>query len=102
MSSHTFATALIERREQLGLTSLQDTANYLDDHRTKGEEGVTSRYSIRDWSTGRYSPALAMRPVIARALCIPLETVHMLCSGMMCEIPRMPADDELLGGDHAE
>ena len=102
MSVHTFKSALAERREQLGLTSLRDTANFLNDHRTSDEPGHTTRYSVRDWMTRGRMPGAAVRPVLARALCIPLETIHLMAAGVPCEIPPMPDEDELLGGSHAE
>lgn len=103
MRHTTIQSALAQRREQLGFVTLQDMANFLNDHRTADEPGVTTRYSVHDWVvTGRYAPGRDVRPLISRALCIPLEAVTLLCSGLSADIPDLPDPDQLLGGDHAE
>ena len=103
MRHKTIQSALAQRREQLGFVTLQDMANFLNDHRTADEPGVTTRYSVHDWVvTGRYAPGRDVRPLISRALCIPLEAVTLLCSGLSADIPDRPDPDQLLGGDHAE
>jgi hypothetical protein len=103
MRHKTIQSALAQRREQLGFVTLQDMANFLNDHRTADEPGVTTRYSVHDWVvTGRYAPGRDVRPLISRALCIPLEAVTLLCSGLSADIPDIPDPDQLLGGDHAE
>ena len=103
MRHKTIQSALAERREQLGLSTLQDMADFLNDHRTADERGTTTKASIHDWVvTGRYVPDPRVRPLISRALCIPLEAVTLLCSGLPASIPDLPDEDEKLGGHHAE
>lgn len=103
MRHKTIQSALAERREQLGLSTLQDMADFLNDHRTADERGTTTKASIHDWVvTGRYVPGPRVRPLISRALCIPLEAVTLLCSGLPASIPDLPDEDEKLGGHHAE
>ena len=96
-------SALAERRDQFGFVTLQDMADFINKHRTADEPGVTTRYSVHDWVvTGRYSPGRDVRPLLARALCIPLEAVTLLCAGLPADIPDVPHPDQPLGGDHAE
>jgi hypothetical protein len=96
-------SALAERRDQFGFVTLQDMADFINKHRTADEPGVTTRYSVHDWVvTGRYAPGRDVRPLLARALCIPLEAVTLLCAGLPADIPDVPHPDQPLGGDHAE
>lgn len=103
MRHQTIQSALAERREQFGFVTLQDMADFINKHRTADEPGVTTRYSVHDWVvTGRYAPGRDVRPLLARALCIPLEAVTLLCAGLPADIPDVPHPDQPLGGDHAE
>ena len=101
MRHQTIQSALAERREQFGFVTLQDMADFINNHRTADEPGVTTRYSVHDWVvTGRYAPGRDVRPLLA--LCIPLEAVTLLCAGLPADIPDVPHPDQPLGGDHAE
>ena len=103
MRHQTIQSALAERREQFGFVTLQDMADFINKHRTADEPGATTRYSVHDWVVpGRYAPGRDVRPLLARALCIPLEAVTLLCAGLPADIPDVPHPDQPLGGDHAE
>jgi len=104
MSSTPFSIAFTQRVDQLGLSSLREIANYINSHAhaAAGEPATITRYTVHDWRSGRHTPAAAYRPMVSRALCIPRRAMVLLCAGMQCELPAMPGEDDMLGGDHAE
>ena len=104
MSSTPFAAAFEQRVGQLGLSSLREIADFLNSHAhaAAGEPATIPRYTVHDWRSGRHTPAAGYRPVVGRALCIPQRAMVLLCAGLECELPAMPGEDDMLGGDHAE
>ena len=104
MSSTPFSIAFTQRVDQLGLSSLRDIADYINSHAhgAAGEPATITRYTVHDWRSRRHTPAAGYRPVVGRALCIPQRAMVLLCAGLECELPAMPGEDDMLGGDHVQ
>jgi len=98
---HPFAMMMRDRIDALGMSewTQQSVADEMNTHLSSDVRPI-SRFTICDWTRGRYAPRGRYHQAVATALCLPVDAVTIRAAGILHPYPRLElGEDTVLGGE---